>query len=296
MNTAPLRCPNCMTPMERRTDPEMTVEACPKCGGLFLDRGELNQLATGLSGDIEFCSLDVGQSLTDKFPPRQCPRCPGRTMKKEDLLIYSGLLFDHCEQCGGWFLDRGELPKMNRFLAHLRTSQGGAQDSRSRRGDHWVTITRTTEVHANSVGGITPAMGVPVNWTRVAVYFRNPLGSGLRITPETWAKRFWKLFGSQDIRVGDAEFDSAFLVKADDPEAAKSALGDRARKELLDFARSPSARLGYKRAWQVLDDRVEFSFTDWGHTNRRPSEAEQENLIGALVKVSDALVPIRPAK
>lgn len=291
MKSEPIACPNCATAMKRLAEPDMTYEECPKCGGMFLDRGELNQMATGLSGNIELCSVDLNRSFTDNFPPRNCPRCPGSIMKKEDLLIYSEILFDYCEKCGGWFLDRAELPKMNLFLDQLRRSQGGTKDSRTRRGDHMVTLTGTTDVQAYSIGGISPAMGIPVTWNRVDVFLRRPLGAGIRITPETWARRFWKLFGSQDLSLGDAEFDAAFLVKADNATSAKSVLNDRARRGLLEFSRSPLSRLGYKRAWEVLDDRIVFSYTDWGHKSHRPSEAEQENLINALTKLADSLSP-----
>lgn len=287
MNASPLPCPNCGASMARRSEPDLKYEECPKCGGLFLDQGELNQLATGLSGDIEFCSVDANLGLADRFPARACPRCR-ETMKKEVLLFYTDVIFDHCRKCGGWFLDRAELGEMNRFLNKLRESQGGTQDSRTRKGDHWVTVTRITEVQPTG-GGIGPTLGVPVLWTRISVFLRRPLPRGLRIKPETWAKRFWKLFGSPDAKVGDADFDKAFVVTAEDPASVKSALTGPGRKALLEFLRSPPARLGYKRAWEVLEDRIVFSFTDWGRETHRVSDADQDRLTDALTKVADAL-------
>jgi Zn-finger nucleic acid-binding protein len=40
-----LRCPKCGTPLGERTFQRVTVEECPGCGGLWLDKGELETLA-----------------------------------------------------------------------------------------------------------------------------------------------------------------------------------------------------------------------------------------------------------
>jgi Zn-finger nucleic acid-binding protein len=41
---AEYRCPKCETPMITRRRNHVTIEQCPKCHGVFLDRGELEQL------------------------------------------------------------------------------------------------------------------------------------------------------------------------------------------------------------------------------------------------------------
>ena len=91
MNT--LRCPNCKTIMERHPEPDVTIDVCPSCGGTFLDKNELNVLATGMSGDIEYCSIDRTTDK-DKFPTRLCPKCSEQEMEKVYLLSYSDIVFD----------------------------------------------------------------------------------------------------------------------------------------------------------------------------------------------------------
>jgi Zn-finger nucleic acid-binding protein len=41
---ADLTCPKCQAPMRTHTRNGVTIEQCTKCHGIFLDRGELEQL------------------------------------------------------------------------------------------------------------------------------------------------------------------------------------------------------------------------------------------------------------
>ena len=94
--------------MVKEEYPDITIDVCSNCQGVFLDKDELNSLATGLASDIEFCS--AGHKVdNDKFPIRNCPKCEEHPMIKVDMLRYSDTIFDHCETCGSFFLDRGEI-------------------------------------------------------------------------------------------------------------------------------------------------------------------------------------------
>ncbi len=278
-----VKCPHCGAVMEHVVEPDMTFEKCPKCDGLFLDQGELNALATGMSGDIEYCSIQNLTIDSDRFPVRSCPKCPGQKMKKESLLIYSELIFDLCEKCHGWFLDRGELKKMNAILSDLRKAQGGEAEYRGTHRDRLVTVNEftTTEVTEHSA--------VLVRWMRVDVYYNKPLDAGLRISPETWAAKLWKLFGTQDVKTGDEEFDRTFLVNADSEVQVKKRLTASARQALLSFYRSPLAKVAKKRTFEVLDDKIVFCYSAWGHEKYKPEESEKQKLMEALVDVAVAI-------
>lgn len=39
------RCPKCGTPLQRREYLEVEVDECPSCGGVWLDQGELEEIA-----------------------------------------------------------------------------------------------------------------------------------------------------------------------------------------------------------------------------------------------------------
>jgi len=42
---AHMRCPKCGTPLVSRRHVEVTLDECPSCEGMWLDKGELEQLA-----------------------------------------------------------------------------------------------------------------------------------------------------------------------------------------------------------------------------------------------------------
>ncbi|HEX5713010.1 MAG TPA: zf-TFIIB domain-containing protein [Solirubrobacterales bacterium] len=39
-----MTCPKCQSPMRKHTRNGVTIDQCTKCHGIFLDRGELEQL------------------------------------------------------------------------------------------------------------------------------------------------------------------------------------------------------------------------------------------------------------
>ena len=107
-----ISCPNCGSVMERKDHPDIATDVCSNCNGVFLDRGELNTMAVGMAGDIEYCSIDE-EGHADKFEPRACPKCPDQKMRKINFLRFSNLIFDYCPTCSGFFFDKGEIASMN---------------------------------------------------------------------------------------------------------------------------------------------------------------------------------------
>lgn len=54
---AELKCPKCQAPMRSYERSGVTIERCSECGGVFLDRGELERL-TQAEGDYLRRSTD----------------------------------------------------------------------------------------------------------------------------------------------------------------------------------------------------------------------------------------------
>ena len=48
---------------------------------------------------------------------RGCPRCNGVDLDKVFFIGYSDILLDRCPNCGGFWLDGGELQKINKELS-----------------------------------------------------------------------------------------------------------------------------------------------------------------------------------
>jgi hypothetical protein len=106
----------------------------------------------------------------------------------------------------------------------------------------------------------------------------------MRISPETWTQKLSKLFGLEDVQTGDAEFDRAFLINGDDRERIMAVLTPDARKAILDFHRSSLSRMGSRRVFEILDDRVVFKYS--GVQRGESAEGAEQNLIQALVDIA----------
>ena len=69
--------------------------------------------------------------------------------------------------------------------------------------------------------------------TRVQVPFSHPQGLGFKIYRESILSSVGKLFKMQDIEIGDAAFDSKFIIKGNDEGKIKLLLDDAALKNLM---------------------------------------------------------------
>ena len=76
-----------------------------------------------------------------------------------------------------------------------------------------VVVDTYTESHGNSSAA----------YTRYRATYPD-LGLGLKLQKQTGLHRFGKVFGMQDIEVGDEGFDDAVMIKGDEPDAVRSFL------------------------------------------------------------------------
>jgi len=120
-------CLRCDVPASVERMGEVEVDLCHRCGGLFLDRGELEQL-TGIEGlgaqllesdqrcPACLCMLDPSATSClacgKELPQPSCPRCH-ETMRH---VLGGEIMLEHCLACGGLWLDRGELNKIEDWL------------------------------------------------------------------------------------------------------------------------------------------------------------------------------------
>jgi len=89
-----MECIICKGPMETKVIEGVEIDYCSKCGGVWLDEGEMEQLS----------GLDParGRILT-------CTACSGNMGTK----IINDVEVDFCPSCGTVWLDRGELEKVS---------------------------------------------------------------------------------------------------------------------------------------------------------------------------------------
>ena len=108
-----LCCIKCTAVLSRTHLGDVEVDFCRQCGGLWLDRGELERIVRTTRKAPE-----VVQVLRRKLIPlptaapvpseltAACPVCARTTMHEVEL---GGLHIDYCKDCMGLFLDKGEL-------------------------------------------------------------------------------------------------------------------------------------------------------------------------------------------
>jgi hypothetical protein len=133
-------CPVCGNAMITLELAEVEIDYCSDCGGIWLDRGELEMLL----GDAE----QAGELLRSFRPAKGCRekprRCPICLKKMRKVLVGSApapVLIDKCVRADGLWFDKGELQtilnsakldkdsKIQKLLAEMfgETVSGGSE-------------------------------------------------------------------------------------------------------------------------------------------------------------------------
>jgi Zn-finger nucleic acid-binding protein len=103
-----IKCPRCEIYMRKEevevTGSNITIDFCIQCHSYWFDKGELNKY-------IKTNVIDKNLKRTEgiqSWSKTVCPRCDGKISLKfiEDLEV------DHCDDCGGLWLDHGELKQL----------------------------------------------------------------------------------------------------------------------------------------------------------------------------------------
>lgn len=105
----------------------ITVHACPACGGMWLDKGELEEIeeivghdyASELSRIPDFIgnAFEMARQLNSR--DISCPGCGSQTESTE-YAYCSQVVVNRCPNCGGIWLDKGELEAIEVFYERSR--------------------------------------------------------------------------------------------------------------------------------------------------------------------------------
>ncbi|MFO7957959.1 MAG: zf-TFIIB domain-containing protein [Candidatus Brocadiia bacterium] len=121
-----MKCLNCEREMVNYTvvtqDDQISYDMCEACGSLWLDAGELDKMAFQVEGSIEFSSTEPDESAP--LSEHECPRCDGFKLERVRFLGKSDIVLERCANCGGFWLDGGELDLINRELEAIMPVEG----------------------------------------------------------------------------------------------------------------------------------------------------------------------------
>jgi Zn-finger nucleic acid-binding protein len=114
-------CPLCRIDLDEIDLQRELVDRCPECRGVFLDEGELGTIVKMVE---IFREIDLDEADIDNIPKADLSRslvCPadGAPMEPVDL---SGVVVDICSECGGIWLDGGEMTARKLAETNLRAN------------------------------------------------------------------------------------------------------------------------------------------------------------------------------
>jgi Zn-finger nucleic acid-binding protein len=124
----PIACPKCHVRMDRVDAAGVAVDRCVKCGGVWLDQGELDALMKSRGGVKEaIAGLDSGPAVGPRggeatrhvLSHVNCPRDASQLITMVDLK-QTHIQYEACTVCGGVFMDCGELKDLSQFTLRER--------------------------------------------------------------------------------------------------------------------------------------------------------------------------------
>ncbi len=114
-----MNCPRDGAALEFKSFAQTSVKTCPVCGGMFLEHGQLNQVADSTPGDLEFSTVDLDSfQHEDDHGPIACPH-DNTSMSKVDFNVDTAIILDYCTACRGFWLDGKELDRINEEVKRL---------------------------------------------------------------------------------------------------------------------------------------------------------------------------------
>ena len=120
-----MKCPACFNELTQRQVGTLVVDVCDGgCGGVWFDAFELQQVDEERESAGERL-LDIRRDprvQVDFQRKRLCPRCPEMKLKRHFFSAKRRVEVDECPNCGGYWLDAGELAQIR--LEKSDASQG----------------------------------------------------------------------------------------------------------------------------------------------------------------------------
>lgn len=112
-------CPACQEPLVVFELDGVEIDRCLRCGGTWLDSGEVDRLARVEGGAPDRLSAAIAQAPAGSKSERRCVRCSARMLE----LSVNAVEVDRCPRGHGIWFDRRE---METLIASFQGGDGGA--------------------------------------------------------------------------------------------------------------------------------------------------------------------------
>jgi len=110
-----MKCPACFNELTQQQIGSLVVDVCDGgCGGVWFDAFEL-QRADEEQEEVGERLLSIRrdpQLQVDPSRKRQCPRCTHMKLRRHFFSAKRRVEVDECPNCGGYWLDFGELSQI----------------------------------------------------------------------------------------------------------------------------------------------------------------------------------------
>jgi|GEM_PF-2525711 len=164
-------CPDCKSSLAPKSFYGMTVDACPQCAGIFFDEGEINRVrAAGPQAlsELEDMVQPTMAITSERATLRLCPCCD-KGMDTYRYQYTSKVMLDSCSDCGGLWIQDGELAAIRQYLEQERTATAGRRPLTRHRVEIVAVAPRPTpaepkrlEERAHLLSDFLGLMGEPV--------------------------------------------------------------------------------------------------------------------------------------
>jgi Zn-finger nucleic acid-binding protein len=107
-----MKCPACFNNLSEIQVGSLKVDVCEGgCGGIWFDAFELQRVDDEheIEGDRLLHIRRDDRTHVDLQRKRECPRCPDMKLKRHFFSARREVEVDQCPNCGGYWLDYGEL-------------------------------------------------------------------------------------------------------------------------------------------------------------------------------------------
>jgi uncharacterized protein len=120
-----MKCPACFNELTEIQVGNLAVDVCQGgCGGIWFDVFELQKVdeEPEAAGEALLHIQRNERLIVDRSRKRECPRCAGIKLHRHYFSAKRKIEVDQCPNCGGYWLDAGELA-----LIRAETSQTAAE-------------------------------------------------------------------------------------------------------------------------------------------------------------------------